>query len=541
MTEQGPALTELQQRSVTRNDIVYDQPDEAPSPLGVLYFNFFATPARPVAVLPIDLPPRWARSRDYILASTIDHNAMWSAAVNWAITKMVASDWTVKDVAGSERRTERARTLLLQANLGRGWAHYLTQNLADFLLTDNGCFTEIIWSTLRWRRDARGRLLPVGQVIGIQHLDSFRCTRLNDNDLWPYRDDIAAYWGIEPHEVHAGNFPVIYTDLAGRYHLLWRWQVIDAADMTSPRTELRGTGTCAASRAYPAIYKDTMLERYVSEKITGNTPKEIHLVSGIMPQQFEQANQAAQDQRRSQNRQVYPGVVVIPGIKPDAGVSGYRIPIAEVPDGFDPQAERDNTYIKYARALGLPTRDLAPAPSGLNSGQSAVVEAEQASGVGLAAYRKWLVHALNQWVLPASTQFDWAGDNLSDAKAKAEIFKLRAEARKVMIESQQITAKQATQMAVDAEDVPADFLAEDATPQDTLRDDQKPVEPGERGEVAAAETPAAEPTLRDLLRAQKAAEPSPGIDDAIDQVYAQAAAWARAALTGMPGVRDKRS
>jgi hypothetical protein len=532
MTEQAPPLTELAERSVTRNDIVYEQPAEAPSPPGILYFNFFASPSRTVEVLPIDLPPPWGRPRDYILASTIQHNTMWAAAVNWAITKMVASDWTVKDVAGSERRTGRARTTLLQANMGRGWAHYLSQNLADFLLTDNGCFTEIIWSTLRWRRDAKGRLLPVGQVIGIQHLDSLRCTRLDDNDLYPFRDAIAAYWNIEPREVHAGNFPVIYLDLAGRPHLLWRWQVMDASDMTSPRTELRGTGTSAAARAYHAIFKDTALERYVSEKITGDTPKEIHLVSGIMSQQFEQANRAARDQRRSENRQVYPGVVVIPGIKPDAAVSGYRIPIAEIPDGFDPQQERDNTYIKYARALGLPTRDLAPAPAGLNSGQSAVVEAEQASGVGLAAWRKWFVHALNQWVLPASTQFEWTGDNLSDAKARAEIFKLRAEARKLMIEAGEITARQSLQMAVDSEDAPAEFLPEDGTPQDELRDDEKPIEDGERGEVAAEETPAAQPTLRDLLR-QKADEPGPEVEQAIDQVYGEAVAWARAAMTGV--------
>lgn len=550
MTTDAAPASDLLAHSVTRNDNIFLRSDDRPPspPGGVLHFNFIAAPYRQVTTLPMDLPLPWSRERDYVLASTTEHNTMWAGAVGWAISRIASLDWTVSDVAGSERRTERARQLLLQANMGAGWTAFLTQHLTDYLTTDNGAFTEVIWSTLKWRRDEAGRLQPVGRPLGIQHLDSFRCTRLNDNDLMPYREHLAEYWGIRPYEVNSRNFPVVYTDLAGRPHLLWRWQVGAISDMASPRLELRGTGKSAAARAYHAIFKDTAMERYVSEKIVGNQPKEIHLVSGIMQQQFEAAMSSSQDQTRSRNQQQYRGVVVIPGIKPDAGITGYRVPIAEIPDGFNPDTERTNTYNKYAVVLGLPKRDLQPAAAGLNSGQTAVVEAEQADGVGLALWKKWIVHWLNQSVLPATTQFEWTGDSISDQKSRAEVGKLRAETRKVQIESGEITPKQALQLAVDSEDVPPEFLPEDGTPQNVLRDDQKPLEDGEAESVRIEETPAAEQTLRDVLSglvsekaesgdqvAEETAEKAEdGIgtpeSDPIDAVWSEAVKWARIAL-----------
>lgn len=522
--------------TVTRFDNLYEREEPPDAPGGVLHFYFPLTYGRSAAVLPLDLPPRWTRERDFILASTVDHNTMWAGAVAWAISRVAALDWSVNDTSGDEDRAERARQLLLQANLGQGWITFLTQHLSDYLLTDNGAFTEVIWSTLRMRRDERGRIVPVGRVLGIQHLDSVRCTRLDDTDLGPYQDSIAAYWGILPREVHSRNFPVIYNDLAGRPHLLWRWQCGHVSDMTSPRAELRGTGQSAASRAYHAIVKDANLERYVSEKIVGHSPKEIHLVSGIMAKQFEDATAASLDQSRSSGRQVYRGVVVIPGIKPDAAVSGYRIPIAEIPDGFDAEQERTNSYNKYAVNLGIPKRDLQPAPSGLNSGQTAAIEAEQADGTGLARWLKWFNHWINSAVLPSSTGFEWTGDSVTDQKAKAEVMKLRAEARAVMITSQEITASQALQMAVDAEDAPPEFLPEDGTPQDTLRDDEKPMEgaPGVVTPAPALEAPqkpaqtatAAAPTINDVLRNKSDAP------DAIDSTWDEAMMWARLALQG---------
>lgn len=560
-----PSIDELYSRSITRFDGDASLTSQEPSaPAGVLHFYFPSLYSRQVTTLPMDLPPRWTRTGDYILSSTIDHSAKWANAVAKAIGKVASLDWTVRDNAGSEQRAERARSLLLQANKGKGWVNFLTQFLTDYALTNNGAFCEVIWSTLEVRRGRNGQLQPVGRPIGIQHLDSVRCTRMHDIDLYPYRETIAAYWRIRPDEVRAENFPVMYLDLWGRHHLLWRWQVGAVSDMTSPRAELRGTGVCAAQRVYQTIFKDAGMERYLAEKITGSQPKEIHLVSGIMGKQFEDAMISSQDQARSRNQQQYRGVVVIPGIKPDAGITGYRIPIAEIPDGFDPQAEREDTRLEYANALGLPSRDLQPAPAGLNSGKTAEVEAEQAAETGFSRFLKWWVHWAGANLLPQTVEFTWEGERMADKEAKARVFDMRSKALTTLVEKGLLPRQHALQIMVDEDLIPREFLpADDTTPQDELRDDQKPrprrqewrFEEGEAERVRIAETPAAEPNLRDVLSGLKApvvnpsenrydesgeadephavkADPAGGeiTDTEIDAIYNDALRWAETAL-----------
>lgn len=505
--------TELLSQSVTRHDNQYRGYDaQASAPSGVLSMYFPTLYGRGAGELPMDLPVRWARRRDYILSATIDHNAMWAAAVAKAISKQCALGWSVEDKAKSERRVERARTILLGANMGAGWVSFLTQHLQDFLLTDNGAFVEII------RADQH----PRSRVLGIQHLDSARCTRLSDEDLWPWRDHIADRFECSPDDVHSHNFPIIYTDLVGRPHLLWRWQVLCLVDMQSPRIEHRGTGQCAASRAYPAIFKDTALERYVTEKITGNRPLEIHLVNGIQANQLEGAVRAADEQQRGRGFVQYKGVIVVPAIKADSNIGGYRIPISEIPDGFDPEKERTNTYQKYANALGIPVRDLMPAPAGLNSGQTAIVEAEAAEGTGLAAWRKQFLHALNEWVLPESTEFGWDGTNLRDEKDRADIAKVRADTRAVQVKTGELTPKQALQLAVDAGDADENFLPKDETPNDLLTDDEKPLDDADVREAGRDVDGDAVLTLGEMLGWKRKALPKLAAPVVTDELIARA-------------------
>jgi len=55
----------------------------------------------------------------------------------------------------------------------------------------------------------------------------------------------------------------------------------------------------------------------------------------------------------------------------------------------------------------------------------------------------------------------------------------RQETRAKMVEAGMITAVQATNLAVDAGDLPDEFLVEDTTGGDTLRDDEKEDKPKE--------------------------------------------------------------
>jgi hypothetical protein len=528
------------QRSVTRYDAFSRIPSYRDGPISVILPT---ARSNGVNELPIDLPQRWSRRRDMILASTTDHNDMWASAVGRAVTKQVARGWEVEDAGESERRVRQAQVVIQSANKGRGFAHFLGQHLQDFLLTDNGAFTEVVWSTPFVYRDTAGRLRPLGRVLSIQHLDSMRCTNLIDDDILPFAESICRrYPLLRPDEVNAQLFPVAYMDYAGRTHLLWRWQVFHLADMPSPRYEHRRTGLSSASRAYRTIHTSTGLERYIDEKITGERVLEIHLVNGINRTQFQEALEGAAEQQRARGLREFRGVVVVPATKMDANLSGYRIPIAEVPDGFDAATERTEARIKIANALGIPVRDLEPAPAGLNSGATALLEAERADGTGLAGWSVAFRNAINECVVSEYVTWRWQENTVRDKRAEAEVQQLRASTRDKQIKSGEITTDEARQLAVDAGDLPREFLPDDATPQDELSDDEKPEEETEQEPAGATGTDAAsedtdpdgstqEIGAQPAFRLNRKASDDDTISAEIDATFNDARAWAVEAVT----------
>lgn len=442
--------TDILTHSVTRDDPEVLNPGGRPQ---VLYFSF---PQRgfdtPTGVLPIDIPLPWSRQRDQLLITTVLHETMWSAAVAKAIAKMITLGFTVEDRSKSERRTSLAQTRLLRANAGKGWVPFLWQHLSDYLLTDNGAFVELVYRTT----DVRS------QFLGFTHLDSLRCTRTGDPDI-----------------------PVIYEDLRGRMHELQAHQVLTFVDMESGRAEARGTGLCAASRAYPTIHKTAGLERYVDEKVTGTNQKEIHIINGISGRQLKQGLRSTDEDQANDGMIFYKGVAVLAATKMDAAISGYRIPIAEVPDGFSAKEERDNSYLKYAGCIGLPLTDLQPlSGQGLGTGQQSKIIDESGSEFGLAAWGKLWEHQVNEAILPSTVMFTWTDKNdTSKQKVNADVSLVRAQTRAAQVTSGEITAAQALQLAADSGDVPDAFLQSDDTPDDMLTDTEKPITGEERQQM----------------------------------------------------------
>lgn len=434
--------TDIQQYSVTRDDPDVLNPGGRPQVLWVTFPQQYIS--GPTGVLPVDLPMPWSRQRDLVLITTVLHETMWAAAVQKAIAKMITLGFTVQDQSKSERRTAIAQNRLLHANDGRGWSSFLWQHLSDYLLTDNGSFVELVYRT----SDVRS------QFLGFMHLDSLRCTRTGDSEI-----------------------PVVYEDLRGRVHELRAHQVLTFVDMESGRAEARGTGMCAASRAYSTIHKMAGLERYVDEKITGTDQKEIHIVNGISAEQVKQGLRTADEGNRNKGLIFYKGVAIIAATKMDAKVDGYRIPIAEVPDGFSAKEERDNAYLKYANCIGLPLTDVQPlSGQGLGTGKQSEIVDDQEDKLGLAAWGEQWKHKANVAIMPSTTVFSWS--DRSDARKQriaADVAKLRADTRSIQIQSGEITPQQALQLAADAGDIPDSFLVQDETPNDQLSDSEKPI------------------------------------------------------------------
>lgn len=434
------------------------------------------------------LPPWWSPARDMILSTSLDLEAMWASAVYKAITKKTARGWKISDANESGLRIQRTQDLLHGVD-GTGWVPFMSRHLQDYLTTDNGAFVEIVRAS-----GAAG-----SKILGLVHLDSLRCTRTGD----PLR-------------------PVLYRDDTGAEHTLRDYQVLAFADMPSPRQTFHGVGRCAASRAWETIVKLAAVETYFREKVSGTRNLAIHLVSGITKPQLHNALAQADAESAQKGHLVYRGAVLIPGLDTSASnVNVVTIPLAEIPDGFQVEQERRDAYLRYANALGVPVQDIQPlSGQGLGTGTQTEILDEAAAGQGIAAWDAQWEHALSFRVLPATTTFTFATNDIRDQKAQAEVAKLRADERAARIASRELTVEEARQLAVDSGDLPAAMLAApDETPGGALYDDQKLAEP-----VAAEDLPA--PTIM----ATKAA----GHTGVMLALYPDVAA--AHAITALPGV-----
>ncbi len=431
-------MTDLQidrKRSVTRGD----QLDGTNG--GVFVWQLYDGAPRQ----PNGLPGWWEPQRDAVLSATLDLEDMWASAVNQAITKFASRNFDVNDSDDSTRRTTYGQELLLDFDGPAQYTTAIARHLQDFLLCDNGAFIEI----------ERAAAAPGSRPVALWHLDSARCRRTGNN-----------------------RYPVVYVGFDGVERALRYDQVLMISDMPSPRVGLWGVGRCAASRAWHTIIKLAAVETYFREKITGSGALALHFVSGVNTKQLEDVMQTSEIERENKRHFVYKGAVVVP-VLGDRDVTVATVDLASVPDRFEVSEERRGAYLRYANAIGIPVQDIQPlSGQGLGTGKQTEILDDAANDKGLAFWRVWFERTINRRVLPKTTTFSFGTNDLRDQKAKAEIALLRAQARAAQITSGEITPMQALNMAVDAKDVPQEFLPTDMTAGGVLSDtglNSKPV------------------------------------------------------------------
>jgi hypothetical protein len=432
---------DLQRKSVTKNDT---------GDTGVIHF-IVGNPALQLAgvdqtMLP-GLPDQWSHARDAVLLGTLRMLGLWASIINKAVTKQVALGWTVSDSKDIAARTERLQDILHGAD-GSNWVSFGQRHLQSMYLTDNGCFVEIV-------RSARA---PGSRILGLMHLDSLRCRRTGD----PQR-------------------PVIYTDSQGEDHELRADDVLCYADMPRQDAESQGVGLCAASRAFQAILKLASVESYFRDKVSGRNPKAIHIINGLTPAQLEKALVTAKADTQSKSNAAgitYMGSIVIPVLDTSLSASIVTIPLAEIPDGFEVQIEREAAMLEMVNAVGMPIQDVKPlSGQGLGTGTQTIIQDEAAEAMGPAvAWRKWWTYAMNNRVSAKTTTFTFATNDVRDQKAKAELANLRATERATRIASGELTPAQAQQLALDAGDLPKELAPSDETAGGQVTDTEKVAE-----------------------------------------------------------------
>jgi AraC-like DNA-binding protein len=424
---------EIISHSVTASDVMEYQGK------GVVNFvmPYFWTSPR-VFALPTDLPPYWSYQRDVILRNTILYEASyWGSAVGIAINKVAAQSF---DIEGDvPRRIVDAQNLLVQWS-GDSYVRGMSKLMLDYLTTDNGAFVEIVRQS-----SAAG-----SKIVGLVHLDSLRCQRTGDPET-----------------------PILFRDLVGGLHELKDYQVMEFTDMPDPGYSWLGVGHCAAERAYDQIYKMAGVTRTVNEKITGSGAHQMAFISGMSNNQMSQVIATAQSEAQAKGLLYYQGTIIV-AAQGDLPVDTKTLQLRGLPENFDQKETLDEALLSYANALGLVLTDLQPlSGQGLGTGKQAEVLEDKAQGRTIAAFRKMFTHAMNEWVMPDKTTFAFMERDLRDEQQRAAVEDTRETTRGKMIASGEVTAQEARQLAVDAGDLPKEFITVDTTGGQSLGDEEQ--------------------------------------------------------------------
>lgn len=371
--------------------------------------------------------PVWGTApaaRDIKLREFWPTESVLASAVFSTVSRYAGFGWSLK---GPNRQVDHYNTMYHSSDRGKGWLSLITKLLIDVFTQDNGGFLEII------RTDDD----PRAPVINLNHLDSGRCIRTG-------RD-------FEP---------VIYRDLFGSSHLMKWYQVITVEEFPSPVESARGMQYCAVTRLLRAAQIMRDISIYKREKVSGRFNRAIHLVGGIQTRTIEDAMATQRAQADTQGLLRYIQPLVVGSLDPTARVSVDTIDLASLPDGFDEDKTMRWYINQLAQAFAGDYQDYAPLPGGnLGTAQQSDVLAEKAKGKGPRLFMSLLEHKFN-WhgVMPRNVRFAFGDQDLTEDEQRTKLRVMRAEERKIRIDSGEITTEIARQLAVDAGDLDPAYL-----------------------------------------------------------------------------------
>lgn len=363
------------------------------------------------------------KARDKQLRQFIPTESMFSSALGIVIVRNAGFDW---EIQGDTKTAQRVHEILTEANMGLGWVDLISKVSIDLYTQDSGAFIEVV-------RDGEGFDAP---FIGLNHLDAARCYHTGD----PLK-------------------PVIYQDVQSKYHLLEWWNVVTLAEMPTAVEGLYGLQFCAETRLMLAAQIMKNIAIYKKEKSGGRNTRAIQLIQGITTETINDAIQDLRNRADSQGFMRYMQPVIIGSHDPQATIDVKTLELVSLPDGFDEDTAFRHYLNMIAMAFGSDYQEFAPLPGGNlgTSMQSEILHAKN-RGKGPGMFMKLIVNAMNQRILPRNVKFAYAEMDLEAEESQATIGKLRAETRKIQLESTEINQAEARQIAVDAGDLPQELF-----------------------------------------------------------------------------------
>jgi SPP1 gp7 family putative phage head morphogenesis protein len=378
------------------------------------------------------------KTRDRQLREFLMTESVFASALGVVCSRNAGFSWKLE---GPPRTVARSQELLESANLGEGWEDFIIKISIDLYTQDAGAFIEIVRAT-----DA-----PDSPVIGLNHLDAMRC-----------------------YHTGAPEAPVIYQDRKGKYHLLKGHQVITLAEMPTPIEGLYGLQYCALTRMLLAAQLLKNIAVYKYEKTGGRHNRAIHLVAGMSTKQINDALAQHRIWADAAGLQRYQNPLIIASADPNIRLDLKTLELASLPDNFDEETSFKHYINQIAMAFNGDYQDFAPLPGGNlgTSAQSQVLHMKT-RGKGPALFRGIISKAMNFRVLPSLVTFRFEEQDIEAEQIEAEIKERRAKTRQVQVDTGEISAEEARQMAADEGDIPQEFLEEDLTPKVTAEDEAR--------------------------------------------------------------------
>lgn len=352
------------------------------------------------------------------------------SVLNSAITSMVARnagfEWRL---AGPDLLTDATFDLLHSANRGAGWTDWVSKISLDLYTQDKGAFSEII----------RTADSPDAPTIGIQSLDAARCFHTGDPAV-----------------------PVIYVDRLGKFHQLKWYQVMTFAEMPAPHERLYGLQYCAMTRILKAAQIFRNIQIYRDEKTGGRHARAIHIIGGVEANQLEDALKEAQNVDDAAGRERFSKAPIVVALNPTVDPKVATLELATLPDAFDAEQAFKEYLTIVALGLFVDFQEIAPLPGGgLGSGSQSEILHLKTRGKGPALWMKLIEQKLNfHGVIPRPVTFEFNETDPEQESTQAETSKTRAEARKLQVESGEIDAAGARQLALDAGDISQELADE---------------------------------------------------------------------------------
>jgi len=371
--------------------------------------------------------PAWpSRARDRELDKLWRTEPILAGAVYSMCAKVAALDFKLR---GPRKSVTHWRRVLMMADLGAGWMSFVMKVTQDNLTQDNGGFVEFIRP-----RNAT----PRTPIVGLAHLDSQRCQRTGDLET-----------------------PVIYTDRRNRKHELKWYEVFPLTDMPSPREDKRGYGYSAISRILRAAQTLRDIGIYKRQKLSGKRVPGILVLQGVREGRVKEALESAKREQIEEGQTVYTSPIILASQDPGQAVAAELIELAGLPDGYDEDTTLKWYITTLAMGFGTDYTEFAPMPGGgFGAATQATEMAARARGKGPGVLIQQLEYMLNFFVLPPTTEFQFASTDPVAEQERIQLRLLRARERALRLNAQELTPAQALQLAVDEGDAPESFLQE---------------------------------------------------------------------------------